>query len=181
MAKVVPDAESYGTLAEFHDEAHLLTAVKAARTAEYEVIEAYTPMPCEEIVHALGYKTKLPYIILCGGLVGMMFGLGIQYWTSVIDYPLNVGGRPYNSWPAFVIVAFECTILFAAFTAVLGMFALNGLPRPHHPVFNIEAFGLASRNRFFLLVLSRDPKYVEAEVRALLEGVDPIEIWDVPP
>ena len=173
--------ESYGTLAEFHDAEHLLEAVEAARAADYREIEAYTPMPCEEIVHALGYKTKLPYIILCGGLVGMLFGFGIQWWTSTMDYPINVGGRPYNSWPAFVIVTFECTILFSAFTAVLAMLGLNGLPRPHHPVFNIPEFELASRNRFFLLVLSRDPKYDESEVRTLLNDLEPLEVWDVPP
>jgi hypothetical protein len=118
----------YGFLAEFHSGEDLLAACKKSRAEGYKVMEAYTPIPMEEVAHTLGYTTRLPFIVLCGGVLGALVGFGMQYWISVVDYPLNIGGRPLNSWPAFIVVTFEMTILFAAISAVLGMFALNGMP-----------------------------------------------------
>ena len=119
-------------------------------------------------------------LVLCGGVLGALVGFGLQYWASVIDYPMNVGGRPDNSWPSFIIITFETTILFAALTAVLGMLALNGLPRPHHPVFAIPLFELASRNRFFLLVLAHDPSFEREAVERLLKETEALNVVEVP-
>lgn len=170
----------YGYLAEFEDDATLLDAAHAARGEGYTIMEAYTPLPIEELAHALGHKNRLPLIVLCGGIVGAVVGFGMQYWTAVIDYPMNIGGRPLNSWPAFIVITFEMTILFAAFSAVLGMLALNRLPMPYHPVFNVPEFELASRNRFFLMILSRDPRFDLQRTRAFLEGRSPLAVSDVP-
>ncbi len=141
----------YGLMAEFHDSEELIEAARRTREAGFTRIDAYTPFPIEELAEAIGHHhSKLPLIVLIGGIVGAISGYGLQYWASVIAYPLNVGGRPFNSWPAFIIPTFEMTILFAAFSAVLGMFVLNGLPKPYHPVFNVPRFALASRDRYFL-------------------------------
>jgi len=170
----------YGYLAEFADEHGLLVTIHAARAAGYREMEAYTPLPLEEVSHAIGHENRLPLIVLCGGLVGALAGFGMQYWIAVVDYPLNVGGRPLNSWPSFVIVTFEMTILFAALSAVLGMLALNKLPMPYHPVFNVPLFELASRNRFFLMILSRDPRFELKETRELLAAGEALNVAEVP-
>jgi hypothetical protein len=170
----------FGVLAEFADGARLLAAIQKARVLGYERMEAYTPLPMHDVAHALGYQNKLPKLVLGGGCLGALTGFGLQYYASVIHYPLNVGGRPFNSWPSFVIVTFELAILFAALTAVLGMLALNGLPRPHHPVFDVPGFELASRNRFFLLVLSADPQFELARTTNLLREFEPLSIHEVP-
>jgi hypothetical protein len=170
----------YGYLAEFVDEHRLLEAVHAARARGFSVMEAYTPLPVEEIAHALGYRNRLPAIVFGGGLLGALAGFGLQYWVAVHAYPLNVGGRPLNSWPSFVVITFEMTILFAALAAVLGMLALNGLPQPYHPVFNVPSFELASRNRFFLMVLSRDPRFDLEGTRHFLAGLSPLSVEGVP-
>jgi ActD protein len=170
----------YGCLAEFADEHDLLDAIHRAHAEGYTVMEAYTPLPIEEVSHALGYKNHLPAVVLAGGVIGALGGFGMQYYVSVIDYPLNVGGRPPNSWPAFIVVTFEMTILCAALAAVLGMLALNGLPQPYHPVFNVPSFELASRNRFFLMILSRDPRFDSVRTRELLESVKSLQVAEVP-
>jgi hypothetical protein len=170
----------YGYLAEFPTGDDLLAASVKAKAAGYSVMEAYTPIPMEEVAHAIGHKTRLPLIVLCGGILGALVGFGMQYWISVEAYPLNIGGRPLNSWPAFIVVTFEMTVLFAALSAVLGMFALNGMPRPYHPVFNVEGFELASRNRFFLMILSRDPQFDMEGTRAFLEETSPLRLAEVP-
>jgi hypothetical protein len=177
---VAPKPPIYGYLAEFADEHGLLATIRAARAAGYSVMEAYTPLPVEEVAHAIGHKNQLPAIVLCGGIVGALSGFGMQYWMSVVDYPLNVGGRPLNSWPSFVIVTFEMTILFAALSAVLGMLALNKLPMPYHPVFNVPLFELASRNRFFLMILSRDPRFDLQGTRDLLAAGEALNVEEVP-
>ncbi|MBA3533657.1 MAG: DUF3341 domain-containing protein, partial [Ardenticatenales bacterium] len=129
----------YGLMAEFDDAQLLADATRAAREKGYHKIEAYTPFPVHEVTEALGFhKTAVPWVVLTGGVIGLILGFALQYWTQVIDYPLNVGGRPFNSWPLFVPVTFEVTILFAALSAVFGMLAMNGLPMPYHPVFNVE-------------------------------------------
>ena len=170
----------YGFLAEFADEHELLAACKAARGAGYQVMEAYTPLPIEEIAHALGHKNRLPLIVLAGGVFGAIAGYALQYYTAVVDYPINVGGRPLNSWPSFIVITFEMTILCAAIAAVLGMLALNKLPMPYHPVFNVPGFELASRNRFFLMILSRDEAFDMTATRAFLEQQGPLTVSDVP-
>jgi hypothetical protein len=170
----------YGLLAEFSDPNELITAVRRTREAGYRELDAYTPFPVEEVAEALGmHRNMLPWLVLCGGIVGACVGLGLQYWTSVVDYPINIGGRPQFSLPAFIPITFECTILFAALTAVLGMLGLNGLPMPHHPVFNVPRFALASRDRFFLCVEARDPLFDRELTRRFLERLVPRSISEV--
>jgi ActD protein len=150
----------YGVLAEFENPEDLVAAVKLARAAGFRRMDAYTPFPVEGLAEELGVRhTTLPLIVLIGGLVGCVGGFLLQYWISVIDYPLNIGGRPLNSWPAFIPVTFEMTILVAAVSAVLGMLGLNGLPMLYHPLFNSPRFALASRNRFFLCIEAIDRKF----------------------
>lgn len=170
----------YGCLAEFANADDLLEAVKAVRAAGYTRMEAYTPHPIEHVAHELGHKNHMPLIVFLGGAFGAIAGFSLQYYVSVISYPVSVGGKPFNSWPSFIIVTFEMTILFAALSAVLGMFALNKLPQPYHPVFNAPIFELASRNRFFLLLESKDPVFESARTRNLLLKLTDLEVVDVP-
>jgi Protein of unknown function (DUF3341) len=173
-------AATYGLLAEFDDPSSLVAAAAGARHAGYRCMDAYSPFPIEELHDALGaHHTRLPLIVLIGGLVGCLGGYGLQYWASAVAYPLNVAGKPLHSWPAFVPVTFECTILGAALAAVLGMLALNGLPMPYHPVFNVPRFALASRNRFFLCIEATDPKFDLEETRRFLETLNPREVTTV--
>ena len=173
-------APIYGYLVEFDDSDGLFSAAKAARADGYTVIEAYTPLPLHELSEILGYRNDLPLVVLVGGIVGAIVGFGLQYWASVIEYPINVGGRPFNSWPAFIVPTFETTILFAALSAVFGMLFLNGLPQPYHPVFNVQRFVEASRDRFFLMILSRDPKFDLQETRRFLAAQAPLSLEEVP-
>ncbi len=170
----------YGLLAEFADVHGLLRAVRETRAAGYRRVDAFTPFPVEELAEALGaHDRRLPLLVLAGGIAGGIAGFLIQYWTAVIDYPINVGGRPLNSWPAFIPVIFECTVLGAALAAVLGMLALNGLPMPYHPVFNVPRFALSSRDRFFLCIEARDPRFDRRGTREFLHGLTPQEISEV--
>ena len=167
----------YGLMAEFEDPNRLVAAAHRAREAGYRRMDAYSPLPIEELHEAIGFHDKkLPMIVLIGGLVGCLAGYLLQYWVSTMAYPLNVGGKPLNSWPAFIPVTFECTILGAALSAVLGMLGLNGLPQPYHPVFNVARFALASRNRFFLCIEARDRKFDLEETRRFLETLEPKEV-----
>jgi ActD protein len=167
----------YGLMAEFEDPTSLVTATERAHREGYRRMDAYSPFPIEELHHALGSKqTRLPLIVLIGGLIGCIGGYTLEYWSSVIAYPLNIGGKPLHSWPAFIPVTFECTILAAALSCVLGMLALNGLPMPYHPVFSVPRFALASRNRFFLCIESKDPKFDIDATRHFLETLNPREV-----
>ncbi len=160
----------HGLMAEFDDPASLVDAAHRAHEAGYRRMDAYSPFPIEELHEALGsHHTRLPLIVLIGGLTGCIGGYLMQYWISVIAYPMNIGGKPLHSWPAFIPVTFECTILAAALSCVFGMLALNGLPMPYHPVFNVARFALASRNRFFLCIEARDPKFDLDQTRHFLE------------
>ena len=170
----------YGLMAEFEDPTSLVTATERAHREGYRRMDAYSPFPIEELHHALGSRhTKLPLIVLIGGLIGCIGGYTLEYWSSVIAYPLNIGGKPLHSWPAFIPVTFECTILAAALSCVLGMLALNGLPMPYHPVFSVPRFALASRNRFFLCIESVDPKFDVERTRHFLETLEPREVTTV--
>jgi len=170
----------HGVMAEFDDPQALVDATERAFEAGYRRMDAYSPYPIEELHHALhAPATKLPLIVAIGGLLGGSGGLLLQYWVSAIAYPINVGGRPYFSWPAFIPVTFECTILGAVLSAVLGMLALNRLPMPYHPVFNVARFALASRNRFFLCIEARDPKFKLEDTRRFLETLNPREVTTV--
>jgi hypothetical protein len=170
----------YGLLAEFEDTTSLVSAAERTHHEGFRFVDAYSPYPIEELHEALGsHHTRLPLIVLIGGLVGCLGGYALQYWVSVLAYPINVGGKPLHSWPAFIPVTFECTILGAALSAVLGMLALNGLPQPYHPVFNVPRFALASRNRFFLCIESKDPKFDLEATRQFLETLNPREVTTV--
>ena len=170
----------YGLLAEFDGPEALVAAAAKVRAAGYRRMDAYSPMPIEGLSEAIGFHhTRLPLLVLTGGILGCAAGFFLQYWVSVIEYPLIIGGRPFNSWPAFIPVTFETTILFAALTAVLGMLALNGLPTPYHPVFNAPNFLLATRNRFFLCIEARDPKFDRAATREFLQNLGAREVSEV--
>lgn len=170
----------YGLLIELPDADALIEASGRVHQAGYKWFESYSPFPIHGLTDAMGYRTtKVPLLVLIGGILGCLAGFGLQYWVSVIDYPLNIGGRPYNSWPAFMPATFETTVLTAALFAVLGMLALNGLPRPHHPLFAIPEFARATKDGFFLCIQARDGKFDEKETRAFLEGLGPKEVIDV--
>ena len=170
----------WGLMAEFQTPQGLINAIRSVREAGYRRVEAYTPYPMEEVSEALDlHRSRLPLIVLIGGIVGAVGGYGLQYWVNLIEYPLNIGGRPLHSWPAFIVPTFETTILCAALSAVLGMFALNGLPQPYHPVFNVPRFALASRDRYFLLVEARDPKFEPEATRRMLADLNASEVSDV--
>jgi hypothetical protein len=170
----------YGLMAEFSDPNELIVAVRHTREAGYRNYDAYTPYPIEEVSEAMGmHRNHMPLIVLIGGIVGALAGYGLQYWTSVIDYPINVGGRPLHSWPAFIPITFECTVLVAGLSAVLGMLGLNGLPMPYHPVFNVPRFALASRDRFFLCIEATDPKFDADETWGFLSRLQPRQISQV--
>jgi hypothetical protein len=172
----------YGLMAEFTTPQALVAAAERAHEAGYRQMDAYSPFPVEGLTEILGPRnTRLALIVLGGGITGAVVGYGMQYYASVISYPLNVGGRPLHSWPNFIPITFELTILFAAFAAVLGMFALNGLPMPYHPVFNVPGFDLASRDRFFLAIEARDPYFDLEKTRQFLQGLDPVEVSEIEP
>ncbi|MEK7857125.1 MAG: DUF3341 domain-containing protein, partial [Acidobacteriota bacterium] len=143
----------YGIMAEFDTPTELVDAATKARLAGYTKTDAFSPFPLHEIDEALGIKRSiLPMLVFCGGVTGLLSGIALQVFVHYIDYPLNIGGRPYLSWVSFVPPAYELTILLAGFTAVFGMLFLNGLPRPYHPVFNVPRFALATREKFFLVI-----------------------------
>jgi hypothetical protein len=171
----------FGILAEFADADELLAAAGEVYAAGYREVEAYSPLPMHGLAEALGFRrTWMPLVVLVGGVVGCLSGWYLQYYTTVVSYPLNVGGRPVNSWPSFIPVVFEVTVLVAALSAVLGMLAMNGLPRPHHPLFGIPRFERATQDRFFLCILARDPLFHPVTTRQLLERLGPTEVTDVP-
>jgi hypothetical protein len=173
--------EIYGLLAEFADANDVVTATRSAYAQGYRHMDAYAPFPVEELSEALGFrKTRLPMIVLLGGMLGGVTGYVMQYYSAAISYPLNVGGRPLHSWPAFIPVTFELTILGAALFAVLGMLALNGLPMPYHPVFNVPNFALATRDRFFLCIEATDPLFERNRTKEFLQSLSPRTVAEVP-
>jgi hypothetical protein len=171
----------YGLMAEFDSPSDLVAAARRTYEAGYKKIDAYTPFPVEELSEAIGFpKNGVALVVLIGGIIGCLSGYLMQWWIATVSYPVNVGGRPYHSWPSFIVVTFEMTILFSVLSAVFGMLALNGLPMPYHPVFNVPRFALATKDRFFLIVFSSDPKYSSIGTRTFLEGLNPRSISEVP-
>lgn len=170
----------YGLLAEFEQPEDVLNAARKAFAAGYRQMNAYTPFPVEGLSAALGQKpTRLPWLVLAGGLLGGATAYLTLYYASVISYPLNVGGRPLNSWPSFIPITFELTVLGASFAAFFGTLAISGLPHPNHPLFAVPAFSLATRNRFFLCLQSRDPLFDSRRTRQFLEEMTP-RVHEVP-
>ena len=170
----------YGVMAQFDNPSQLVAAARETYAAGYRQINGYSPFPIEELSEAIGFKrTTLPLIVLAGGILGAVGGFFLQYWTEVMNYPIIVGGKPFNSWPAFIPITFECTVLAASFAAVLGMLALNKLPQPYHPVFNAPSFALATRDSFFLVIESKDQKFEHDEAVRFLKSLEPREVMDV--
>jgi len=170
----------YGLMAEFATPEALLAAARRAHEDGYRKMDAYSPMPVSGMAKALGRgPTRMPRLVLAGGLFGMLSGYGLQYYVSVVSYPVDVGGRPLHSWPAFIPVTFELTILSAAIFAVVGMFLRNGFPQPYHPVFNVRRFALASRDRFFLCIEAADAHFEPEATRRFLESLDPAGVYPV--
>jgi hypothetical protein len=172
----------HGVMAEFESPDDVLAAARSAYDAGYRKLDAYSPFPVEGLSEAVGFHhTWLPWIVLCGGITGALTGFFLQYYVAAIDYPLNIGGRPLNSWPYFIPVTFELTILFSALSAVIGMIVLNGLPRPYHPVFNVPGFSRASRNRFFICIEAADPGFDYEKTKSFLKSLNAVEVSDVEP
>jgi Protein of unknown function (DUF3341) len=170
----------YGLLAEFETPSELVEAARRAREAGYQRMDAYTPYPIHELAEALHLpRTKLPVVVFIGGALGCATALAMQWFATVVHYPINVGGRPLASWPSYIPITFELTVLFAAIAAVLGMLGLNGLPMPYHPVFNVPRFALASRDRFFLAIESVDPLFDPEKTRAFLSGLGARHVSEV--
>jgi hypothetical protein len=177
MAHSVSSPGLYGLMAEFDSAQALLDAAYKVRDAGFTKTDAYSPFPIHGLAEAIGFKEHLvPKFVFAAGLTGALAGYGLEYWTQVIAYPMNIGGRPYFSWVSFIPPAFETTILFAAFTAVISMIALNGLPQPYHPVFNAPRFSLASQDKFFLAIEAADPKFDLERTREFLGGLGPREV-----
>jgi len=171
----------HGVMAEFETDEQVLRAVHAARAAGYTEMDAYTPYPVKGLAAALGMRrNRVPAVVLTAGIIGAALGYLMQYWTIGVDYRLDSGGRPANSWPAFLPIAFEVMVLIAAISALLGMFFLNGLPQPYHPVFKVPRFVEASSHHFFLCIEAADPRFDAVETRRFLDSLSGKPAMDVP-
>jgi hypothetical protein len=176
-----PRTPIYGVMAEFETPREILDATRQAREAGYRDMDAYSPYPVEGLATELGLtRTRVPFVVLAGALVGAATGFLMQYWSMAVDYPFNVGGRPVNSWPVFIPITFELMVLVAALAALLGMLLLNGLPQPHHPVFNVPRFVEANQARFFLCIEATDPKFDREGTKQFLAGLRPKDVVEVP-
>jgi hypothetical protein len=178
---MTPANNIYGLMAEFATGEEILAAVKSAYERGYRKMDAFTPFPVEGLAEALGRKkTAVPLLVFCAGLGGGIGGYFLQWYAMAVSYPLNIGGRPLNSWPAYIPITFELTILSAAFAAIIGMLALNRLPEPYHPVFNVPRFERASTDKFFLCIEASDPKFDLQQTHRFLEKLKPELIAEVP-
>jgi len=174
------NSKLYGIMAEFETPEQVVAAALRTRAEGYRRIDAFSPIPVEGLAEAVGFDwTAVPVIVFLGGLCGGCTGFGMCWYANVISYPWNIGGKPFNSWPMWIPITFELTILGAALAAVIGMLALNGLPTPYHPVFNVERFALASTDRFFLCIKSKDKKFDVAQTKAFLEGLKPNGVYEI--
>jgi len=178
---MIPEEGVYGLLAEFNTPGEMVAATRAAREAGYRRMECYTPYPVEEAADALHFhKNRVPLLCLIGGILGGSTAFLLECWVSIWSYPLNIAGRPLFSWPAFIIPAYEWTILFAGLSAAFGMLALNGLPQPYHPLFNAPNFANgATSDKFFLCLESADPRFDVKASRAFLEKYHPVSVVEV--
>lgn len=175
-----PTNRLHGVMAEFDSAQTVVDAARQTMAHGFTKVEAYSPVPIEELNDIIHKKrTVLPKLVLGGGLTGMATGFALQYWASVIEFPMNVGGRPQASWTTFIVPSYELTILFAALTAAIGMIMLNGLPQPYHPVFNVDRFALASSDKFFLVVESADPKFDQQATAEFLRSTGAKGVYDV--
>lgn len=175
------DPKIFGLMAEFENVNDAILATKKTYAAGYRRIDAYSPFPVEELAEAVGFHGNgVALVCLVGGLLGCTAAYILQWWINTISYPVNIGGRPLHSWPSFIIVSFEMTILFAGLSAVFGMLSLNGLPMPYHPNFNVPQFDRASRDRFFIVIFSSDRNYDAVRTREFLEGLSPLSVAEVP-
>ena len=171
----------YGLLAEFTEVDAVRAAAASTFREGYREFDAYSPLPVEGLSEAAGFpRSRMPLVVLCGGIVGLLAGYGMQYYATVVAYPMNIGGRPLHSWPLFVPVVFEMTVLVAALSAVLGMLAMNGLPRPHHPLFNVPQFERATQDRFFICIRRTDPLFHLQTTRDFLQRLGASEVFHVP-
>jgi hypothetical protein len=169
----------YGLVAEFESPDQLLNAAHRTREAGYRRIDAFSPMPVEGLAEAVGFHTtRLPLVVLLAGMFGAAAGFFLQWYANVLSFPLNVAGKPHNSWPAFIPITFELTILCAALAAAFGMLAMNGLPTPYHPLFNVPRFVMATRGRFFLCIKARDKKFDMGATRQFLESLRPFGVYE---
>ena len=174
-------APIYGIMGEFHTPTEVVVAARRAYSAGYRKMDAYSPFPVEGLSEAIGFHTdRVALVCLIGGLLGLVTAYVLQYWINVISFPINVAGRPFHSWPSFIVVTFEMTVLFGGLSAFFGCLAMNGLPMPYHPVFNVEQFAFASRDRFFLCIESSDPMFDVADTRAFLESLEAHSVVEVP-
>ncbi len=172
----------YGLVAEFPSVEALLEAAEKVRDGGYKKTDAYSPFPVEGLIEALGKPhSKIAYLMLAGGIVGLTSAFGLMFYTGVIDYPQNIGGRPLFSWPMYFPIMFELTVLLASFTGVGAMIALNGLPLPYHPLFNVAEFAKASRDSFFIGIESTDPKFDLNQTKAFLQSLHPRGVHEVQP
>lgn len=175
------EAPIYGLMAEFETPEQILRAARQVREEGYTRIDAYTPYPIEGMTAELDLpRSPVPFVVLLAGIVGASVGFFMQYWSMAVDYPFNVGGRPHNSWPVFLPIAFEVMVLVAGFAALFGMLFLNGLPRPHHPVFNVPNFDHATQDRFFLCIEVYDPKFDREETKRFLGTLGANDVVEVP-
>jgi hypothetical protein len=175
------DTRVYGLMAEFDDPEDLVVASQRAHDAGYREMDAYSPFPIHGLDDAIGFKdSKVQWMMFWGGVIGAAAGFALQAYANGMDYPINVGGRPFISWPYFFPVTFESTILLSSFAGVLGMLGLNGLPKPYHPVFNAPRFDLATQDRFFLCIEAKDPKFEIDETARFLEGLGSLSVEEVP-
>ncbi len=182
MSAHASDQATWGLLAQFDSAEALIAATEKTRKAGYTTFDTYAPIPLEPLMEAQGlHHNEMPLLVLIGGITGLCAGFGLAYWTSVIDYPLNIGGRPFNSWQAFIPPTFETTVLFTSFAAVFGMLGLNGLPRHYHPLFNVEAFERASQDGYFLAIESADAKFDQAATTKFLQELGATEVSEVNP
>jgi hypothetical protein len=171
----------FGLAAEFDSDHAVVEAARQVHAAGYRRTDAFSPYPVEGLPEGLGFvRTAMPFIVGIGGLLGALGGFYMLWFANVVNYRWNIGGRPANSWPAFIPITFELGVLFAALSAVVGMLALNKLPMPYHPMFNLPSFNFASQDKFFILIESSDPQFEMSKTRAFLEGLKPLSVMEVP-